>query len=462
MKRKKLFIYGLTILLTAYQASMGISMTAFAAMTMSEGFMQDKANGIYQADRQYEKWVKQNSDCVQGVKKWKKVNGKYQYPVTPYDKEWGNYTKNDEMYTACQIPREILDQLTTEELLELVLDCPQLIDIYSYNSIQEGVKLLAERFNGMNVLLSREDCLSVVSRYYSEYKIPKKQQLDYDALLPGDNPDYYIIVDNEELMRKAEEDAKVMLTLNLCEAVMEIASDENKMSIQEKQRVTKLILQKTQEKAKSECVEGPSTEEMEEDSLLNECRAVISGSSASKTIQSNTSRKSASKDTSGSFELADGGTVKYIIPASSNKIPESEIALYLNKYNQFYLTSGKRAVTTAGGGGTTAYNCYNFAWLKKYDPKSLWKKCTLNNDDAFCYYKHFTHANSPSSVGWVGSDGKHAVYVVKAEVSYVDSHNQVKSAPLVKSKWGASGPLLQHPVTLGNYSSSAQNMIYYC
>lgn len=464
MRRKKVCIYGLAMLLTAYQASMGICATTRAAVAFPGNITQDKSGGIYQADRQYDKWTKQHSDCIQGTKKWKKVNGKYQYPVTPYDKEWGNYILNEEMYTACQIPQEILDRLTTEELLELVLDCPQLIDIYSYDSIEEGVKLLAERFNGMNALLTREDCLAVVSRYYLEYKIPEKQQLDYDALLPGDDPDYYTIVNNEELMRKAEEDAKVMLTLNLCEAVIEIASDENKMSVQEKQTVTKLILQKNQEKAESECVEGPSTEVEKEDSLLNECRAVISGSATSKTIKSNTSRRSASKSTSGSFKLADGGIVNYTIPANSDKIPDSEIAQYLNKYSQIHLKNGDNAVTTAGGGGTKAYNCYNFAWLKKYDPANLWKKCVISNDSSFKNYKYFTHANSPSSAGWVGSGKGHAVYVVKKEVSYVDSRNQLISAPLVKSKWGANGPLLQHPVTLSDYPEikATSDLTYYC
>lgn len=463
MKRKKMCIYGLTALLTAYQASMGISMTAVAAMATAESSIKEKVNGIYQADRQYDQWVKKHSDCVQGIKKWKKIDGKYQYPVTPYDKEWGNYTETDEIFTACQIPQEILNKLTTEELLELVLDCPELISICFYDSIVEGVKVLAERFNGMNELLTREDCLAVVSRYYSEYKIPEKQQLDYDALLTGDNPDYYIIVDNEELMRKADEDTKVILTLNLCEAMMEIASEENKMTIKEKQAVTKMILQKTQEKEKSACVEEATVEEEKEDSLLNECRAVVSGLSTSKTIKSNTSRKGASKDTTGSFELSDGGVVKYTIPASSKDISDSKISSELNLYSQYYLTNGEHAVTVAGGGGTTAYNCFNFAWLKKYDPKHLWKKCTLNNDSAFRNYKYFSHASKPKSSGWVGSNGKHAVYVVKAEVSYRDSKNQVKSEPLVKSKWTASGPLLQHPVTVGdNGINSPSDLTYYC
>ncbi len=462
MKRKKMCIYGLTALLTAYQASMGISMTAVAAMATAESAIKEKVNGIYQADRQYDQWMKKHSDCVQGIKKWKKIDGKYQYPVTPYDKEWGNYTQTEEIYTACQIPQEILDRLTTEELLELVLDCPKLISINFYDSFEEGVKFLAERFNGMNELLAREDCLAVVSRYYSEYKIPEKQQLDYDALLPGDNPDYYTIINNEELMRKADEDTKVMLTLNLCEAVMEIASEENKMSTQEKQAVTKVILQKSVEKAKSECVEGPSTEETEQDSLLNECRSVFSDSSTSKTVKANTNRRTAAKDKSGSFELPDGGTVKYTIYAKSSAVSKSTITSTLNEYNYIHLTNGEPAFSSAGEGGTTAYNCHNFAWLKKYDPANLWKKCEIPSDSAFTKYRYFQSAKSPSSSGWVGVQSGHSVYVVKKQVSYKGKTDQVKSAPMVKSKWGLQGPLIQHPVTEGQYEDTAYNLTYYC
>lgn len=197
MNRKKIYIYCLSVLLISYQTSMCMPMTTLAAPINPVSQIQNKTHGVYQADKKYMKWMKEYPNCIHETKEWTKINGKYQYPVTPYDKKWGIYMNEAERYVACQIPQEILDKLNTEELLDLVLECPQIIDISLNDSIKDGVKTLAQYFNGMNELLARKDCLNIVSQYYAKYSIPKKQQLDYDALL-GDkkNPNYDAIVDN--------------------------------------------------------------------------------------------------------------------------------------------------------------------------------------------------------------------------------------------------------------------------
>lgn len=372
---------------------------------------------------------------------------------------------SSERYAACQIPQKILEELSTEELLELVLDCPLMISMSSHDTIVEGVKILAQEFNGLHELLSREDSLPVVSRYYADYKIPEKQLLDYDALLGDpDKPNYDAIVDHKDRMRKADQDAKVMDILNLCEAVMEIASEENRMSQQEMQAVTSLILQKSKEKMKSECVEGPSVEEHQEDSILNQYKQKFDISARDKTAETGSVRKGTARDTSGSFRLPDGGTVLYKIPRDSGAVSQAEISRCLNLFNQYYLTSGGKAVTLVGNGGTKAYNCYNFAWLKKYDPANLWKKCALDNDIAYRNYKYFNHRDYPRGAGWVGSNGVHAVYCVDSSVSYRNEKGNVLSAPLVKSKWGENGPLIQHPVTLyeTNDINSASDLTWFC
>lgn len=463
MNWKKWKIYGFSIALIMYQTSMGMSANTMAAPADSVSLIRDKADGVYQAEIHYDKYMRENPNCVHPAKEWKKINGKYQYPVTPYDKEWGNYMLSSERNAACQIPQKILDELSTEELLELVLDCPLIISMSLHDTIVEGVKILAQEFNGMHELLSREDCLSVVSRYYAEYKIPEKQLLDYDALLGDpDKPDYDAIVDHKDRMRKADQDAKVMHILNLCEAVMEIASEENRMSRQETQAVTKLILQKSKEKMKSECVGGASVEEDQEDSILNQYRQQFAISASTKTAGTDGSRNLLAD--LGSFQLPDGGTVHYTTSRNSGAVTQAEISQSLNYYSQYYLTSGGKAVTLVGNGGTTAYNCYNFAWLKKYDPENLWKKCTLNDDKAFRNYKYFNHRSSPGGAGWIGSNGTHAVYCVKKEVSYRNERGNVLSEPLVKSKWGAEGPLIQHPVALCKcYDiTSESDLTWYC
>lgn len=402
-------------------------------------------------EKQYEEWMKECPNCIHGADEWKKVDGKYQYPVMPYDKEWGTYLLKAERYTACQIPQEILMELTTEELLELVLDSPIIINMYMKDSIVEAVKGLAQEFNGMHELLSREDCLAVVSQYYSDYDIPEKQQLDYDELLgDSDTPNYDIIVDNDTLMKKADEDAKVMDTLNICEAIIEIAFASEKLSAQEEQTLTEIILQKSKEKLNSECVEGVSTETDQADSILNEFKNEFSLSK---------NRTQAKKPTFNWLDV----TIEYRDDGSSARISDAEINRVLDYYSQYQLAGGGKAVKMAGKGGTYRYNCYNYAWLKKYDPANLWRKCIIDNDNGFFGSKKLRRATKPGGYGWVGSGKGHAVFAINENVSYLDAKGIAHSAPLVYSKWTANGPLICHPVTLSEFGiNSTGDLQWFC
>lgn len=429
-------------------------MEVLAASVDSAVSIRNQADGVYQAEKQYEEWMKEYPDCIHSADEWKKVDGKYQYPVTPYDKEWGTYFSEAERHTACQIPQELLMELTTEELLELVLDSPVITDMYVHDSIVEAVKGLAQEFNGMHELLSREDCLTVVSHYYSDYDIPEKQQLDYDELLgDSDTPNYDIIVDNDTLMKKADEDAKVMDTLNLCEAIIEIAFDSKKLSAQEEQTLTEIILQKSKEKLKSECVEGVSTETEQADSIFNEFENKFSLS------------KNRTKAGSLTFTWLDV-KIEYEYSDSSASISDAEISRLEKEYSHYQLAGGGKAVKMAGKGGTERYNCYNYAWLKKYDPANMWLKCIIKNDLGFSSSDKLRHATKPGGYGWVGSGRSHAVFAINEEVQFrssEDTLNHVYSAPLVYSKWGPSGPLMCHPVTVGKYAvNRTEDLSWYC
>lgn len=48
----------------------------------------------------------------------------YQYPITPADEAWADFKTSQEMYDACQIPDGVLTRMTTEALLETVLNYP--------------------------------------------------------------------------------------------------------------------------------------------------------------------------------------------------------------------------------------------------------------------------------------------------------------------------------------------------
>lgn len=77
--------------------------------------------------------------------------------------EWKNLQSLDEMIEACQIPTTILNHLSTEKLIDVVLDYPLAINIFAYDTPKEGITQLASYFNGLQELVERDDAVELMS-----------------------------------------------------------------------------------------------------------------------------------------------------------------------------------------------------------------------------------------------------------------------------------------------------------
>lgn len=90
----------------------------------------------------------------------------YGFPIKPGTPEWAALTSHSEMLQVCQVPKSILQQMSTEGLIETYLDYPLYGDMLAYNSMQEGFDAVVSRFNGLQALLKREDAgTKLLSRY---------------------------------------------------------------------------------------------------------------------------------------------------------------------------------------------------------------------------------------------------------------------------------------------------------
>ena len=90
-------------------------------------------------------------------------NVDFQYSITPEMDEWKNLQSLDEMIEACQIPTTILNHLSTEKLIDVVLDYPLAINIFAYDTPKEGITQLASYFNGLQELVERDDAVELMS-----------------------------------------------------------------------------------------------------------------------------------------------------------------------------------------------------------------------------------------------------------------------------------------------------------
>jgi hypothetical protein len=82
----------------------------------------------------------------------------WDYPVKPGTPEWAAFTTHDQMIEAIRIPEEVLNSLTTVELVELCLSYPLYGDMFAYNTLQEGfLSNVAVNSNGIQELFRRQD-----------------------------------------------------------------------------------------------------------------------------------------------------------------------------------------------------------------------------------------------------------------------------------------------------------------
>jgi len=90
----------------------------------------------------------------------------WDYPVKPGTDAWAKFQTHDEMVAACQIPEDILSNLSTEDLTDICLQYPLLIDIFAFNIVNDGLDKLFSDFNGIKELYRRKDLsVSLLKRY---------------------------------------------------------------------------------------------------------------------------------------------------------------------------------------------------------------------------------------------------------------------------------------------------------
>lgn len=84
-------------------------------------------------------------------------NDPYPFPVKPGTKEWTELKTYDERLKAYTIPADILNQMTTQALVQTCLNYPELRLITTRNDLQTGYSYIKSIFNGLEELEKRKD-----------------------------------------------------------------------------------------------------------------------------------------------------------------------------------------------------------------------------------------------------------------------------------------------------------------
>jgi len=93
----------------------------------------------------------------------------YRYPVLPTMSTWP-YGNHADMVSVCQIPENVLKEMSTEELLESVLYYPLFPDAYLYDSRQKAYEIFKNSMGAFAELSRREDRVACLDRYWDTHR----------------------------------------------------------------------------------------------------------------------------------------------------------------------------------------------------------------------------------------------------------------------------------------------------
>lgn len=85
-----------------------------------------------------------NTDSKMQISTESKVKSKsFDYPIKLETKEWKKLKSHEEQINVCQIADDKVQSMETNQLIETVLDYPLLVDIFAYDTFEEGIKAVS-------------------------------------------------------------------------------------------------------------------------------------------------------------------------------------------------------------------------------------------------------------------------------------------------------------------------------
>lgn len=154
---------------------------------------------------------------------------KWDYPIRPDTEEWKVLKNHAEKLSVCQVPDSVLNQIATNDLIDLCLSFPMLGDIMAFNSAQDGIDAFVQNFNGIRELYKRND--------FAKYLIKKYEQIDPSKF------------DKDMARHKKGEFSFQLMVIELLLGQEELISQ---LSLNEKKELIKLFTEKKIKKSDTE------------------------------------------------------------------------------------------------------------------------------------------------------------------------------------------------------------------
>lgn len=382
-----------------------------------------------------------NEDTLTDQNSWVSLKEGYDYPIDALDEEWKEFTSVEEMRKVTQIPEEILEKISTNELILLVLRYPLLCDIHAYDTLEDGYEHLREQFNGIQELLVREDAFENLIVAYNAYSICEQKILDYDILLDEEN---YVDQLNSMMMDDYYralilQDGKVLETIDVLEMLLKDIL-ESSGSRKDMELFAEVYIEKMTEKNISEYYENVNPAE-----LLN-------------VLKRNNSELLDVFCMENEAEINQTEATIYIYTPSGKSVKATYYVEYEYDDISRWMSLIESYNATLISSAQSTFNCHSFAWLHNLYPDRylhIWLNYATEfvNDSAYTKLTRNT-AKAETIVYYSGN-------VHSAVATGVRGTNQYGGMELyVVSKWGR-GPMVKHLESCCPYYYNDIRMEYY-
>ncbi len=327
-------------------------------------------------------------------------NMPYDFPVTPDDDGWKEFTTKQEMLDVCQIPQNKLENMTTEALLETVLNYPLIGTYTAFNSIEDACAVMSDDFNGFDELFSRSDISEILMEKYSGVQVVTAKEVE--------------IVPTEEFFLPS--------TIEYLFACDEIKNGE--YSDKQAEEVYDLLDEKMKER-ESAGIYSTASEVYANYMLQKSGVNMLQAGENFKKVTIKTPKGS-------------------VIPEAYSRSPEYTKA-EIKEINEWYDKEWPLAKRVSSA--TIKYNCHSYAWYNRSTSNAYW----IDKGPASIYvkdgiYSKYTGGTARSGMIYYYNGGEHSGVAIGTEM--------VSGAQVfyVRSKWG-SAPLYEHPFNYCPYSS---------
>lgn len=131
---------------------------------------------------------------------------------------WAQYQTLEEMLSACQIPREKLKLMSTDELIEVCMSHPLHALYFAYNNELDGANVIFNHFNGFTELNKRTDAADKMLTFYEDVnfndQVGSTHRKDFSDIIYSGFIDLYVASKQLKALYNKEHLQKLELVSN--------------------------------------------------------------------------------------------------------------------------------------------------------------------------------------------------------------------------------------------------------